>query len=84
MALCAVAFLSTPASAQVPQLLNYQGRIAVDGVNYAGPTGKFYFALVDGGTNTSVPAAGLAVRTGGFITSVTVTAAGAGYTTLQN
>ena len=36
--------------AQVPQLLNYQGRIAVNGTNFTG-TGQFKFALVDGGTN---------------------------------
>lgn len=33
--------------AQVPQLLNYQGRIAVSGTNFTG-TGQFKFALVDG------------------------------------
>ena len=32
--------------AQVPQLLNYQGRVAVGGVNFTG-TGSFRFALVD-------------------------------------
>ena len=38
--------------AQVPQMLNYQGRIAVAGVNFdstaAGHAGQFKFALVDG------------------------------------
>ena len=37
---------------QVPQLLNYQGRIAVNGTNFTG-TGQFKFALVDGGTNVA-------------------------------
>ncbi|MEO6752383.1 MAG: galactose oxidase, partial [Chthoniobacteraceae bacterium] len=51
-ALCAIAFLTTPASAQVPQLINYQGRVAVGGVNFDG-TGQFKFALVNAvGTTT--------------------------------
>ena len=33
--------------AQVPQILNYQGRISVSGANFDG-TGAFQFALVDG------------------------------------
>lgn len=38
--------------AQVPQLLNYQGRVAVDSVNFEG-TGQFKFALVNAdGTTT--------------------------------
>ncbi|MBL9131417.1 MAG: galactose oxidase, partial [Verrucomicrobiaceae bacterium] len=38
--------------AQVPSMLNYQGRIAVSGVNFDG-TGLFKFALVNnGGTQT--------------------------------
>ena len=39
-------------AAQVPQLINYQGRIAVGGVNFSG-SGAFKFALVDAtGTTT--------------------------------
>ena len=38
--------------AQVPQLVNYQGRVAVDGVNFEG-AGQFKFALVNAdGTTT--------------------------------
>jgi hypothetical protein len=37
--------------AQVPQLLNYQGRVAVGGVNFNG-SGSFKFALVDGTGST--------------------------------
>ena len=37
--------------AAVPNLLNYQGRVAVDGANYSG-MGKFKFALVDGAGTT--------------------------------
>lgn len=65
-------FLSaTPASAQsVPGLLNYQGRVAVGGVNFDG-TGQFKFALVNGdgsfthwsndGTFGSEPAAAVSI-----------------------
>jgi formylglycine-generating enzyme required for sulfatase activity len=42
-----IAALGTTALAQVPQLINYQGRVAVNGVNFEGP-GLFRFALVDG------------------------------------
>src|SRR5687767_3796571 len=38
------------ASAQVPQLLNYQGRVQV-GTNDFNGTGQFKFALVNGGGN---------------------------------
>ena len=37
------------------QIINYQGRVAVGGVNFDG-TGQFKFALVNGGTNTAVSA----------------------------
>ena len=33
-------------AAQVPSMLNYQGRIAVNGVNFSG-TGQFKFALIN-------------------------------------
>ena len=35
-----------PLSAQVPNLLNYQGRVAVSGINFEG-SGQFKFALVN-------------------------------------
>jgi hypothetical protein len=44
--------LPPAALVQVPQLLNYQGRIAVNGTNFTG-TGQFKFALVDGGINAA-------------------------------
>src|SRR2546422_297277 len=48
-----VAFcLSNPLCAQVPQLINFQGRIAVDGVNFNG-TGQFKFALINGDVSVS-------------------------------
>jgi hypothetical protein len=43
----AFAALAPLASAQVPQLINYQGRVAVGSVNFDG-TGLFKFALVNG------------------------------------
>ena len=64
--------------AQVPSLINYQGRVTVDGTNFNG-TGQFQFALVDGGTEMSRQATATANLTGGFVTSVTVTDGGAGY-----
>ena len=85
--LLGAAFLSlaVTAAAQVPNILNYQGRIAVRGVNFDG-TGQFKFALVDGGTTTTPTttpttrtATGTAVVTSGFVTSapsVTTTVGG--------
>ncbi|MFZ4767647.1 MAG: hypothetical protein ACOYMN_22085, partial [Roseimicrobium sp.] len=44
--------VTTSLHAQVPQLINYQGRVGVNGVNFDG-TGQFKFALVDAiGTTT--------------------------------
>lgn len=43
-----MAAASTRAQAQVPQLINYQGRITVGGTNFTG-TGQFQFALVNNG-----------------------------------
>lgn len=75
-------FIISKANAQVPNIFNYQGRIAVQGVNFDG-SGQFKFALVDGGTTTT-PAArtatGTAVITSEFVTSITLTDGGAGYT----
>ena len=81
--LLATAFLAlaVTAAAQVPNILNYQGRIAVRGVNFDG-TGLFKFALMDGGTTTTPTtrtATGTAVVTSGFVTSapsVTTTVGG--------
>ena len=39
--------LSSMVGAQVPQILNYQGRVSVNGTNFDG-TGQFQFALLDG------------------------------------
>ena len=64
----------------VPHLLQHQGRIAVDGVNFNG-TGQFKFAFVDAGVNVAATATGTVTVTSGFITGATVTYSGMGYTT---
>jgi hypothetical protein len=52
--LLATAFLAlaVSAAALVPNILNYQSRIALRGVNFDG-TGQSKFDLVDGGTTTT-------------------------------
>ena len=45
-AMVAILLASSQAPAQIPQLINYQGRVAVQGVNFDG-NGQFKFALVD-------------------------------------
>src|SRR5437667_7662923 len=45
-------FTLKPLCAQVPQLINFQGRVAVDGVNFNG-TGQFKFAFVNGDGSAS-------------------------------
>ena len=44
--------LPTDLYAQVPGILNYQGRVVVNGTNFTG-TGQFKFALVDGSGTTT-------------------------------
>ena len=41
-----LAFTASPVTAAVPNLLNYQGRVAVSGINFDG-AGQFRFALVN-------------------------------------
>ena len=43
--------LAASLDAQVPQMINYQGRVVVGGTNFTG-TGQFKFALVDGAATT--------------------------------
>jgi N-acetylneuraminic acid mutarotase len=52
LALGAFMLLGGSARAEVPQLINYQGRVTVEGVNFTG-TGQFKFALVDGAGTTT-------------------------------
>jgi len=68
------------ARAQVPQLLNYQGRIAVNGTNFTG-TGEFKFALVSGSTNASMQATASGTVIYGFLVNITVNNGGSGYST---
>jgi hypothetical protein len=75
-ALVLIFLTATAVHAQVPRLINYQGRIAVGGVNFEG-SGQFKFALVDAagatsywsndGTSTagSEPAAGVTLPVSG-------------------
>ena len=64
--------------AQVPQLINYQGRLTGSGTNFNG-TGWFKFALVTQGTNMARQATATATVNGGGVTSIAVTDGGAGY-----
>lgn len=72
-----------PASAGVPQMIHYQGRVAVGGTNFDG-SGMFKFALVDGGTVVvpeTLQATAIAVVVGGEIRAITAIEGGAGYVT---
>ncbi len=80
--LAALSLLPLPwGSAQVPHLLQHQGRIAVDGVNFNG-SGQFKFALVNAGTNVAQQATATAsvLAGAGTVVAVNVTATGMGYT----
>jgi hypothetical protein len=65
--------------AQVPSVISYQGRVKVQSTDFTGP-GEFKFALVSPGTNISLQATATAIVTSGFITGITVTDGGVGYT----
>ena len=49
LGLIALNLLPAPLRAQAPSLLNYQGRVAVNGTNVTG-TGQFQFALLADGS----------------------------------
>lgn len=53
IAFIAASFTASVLHAQVPQLINYQGRVAVGPVNFSG-TGQFKFALVNAAGNTTL------------------------------
>ena len=75
-----IGFPCSTLHAQVPQLINYQGRVVVGSTNFNG-AGQFKFALING-TNSSSPAqASITSLSGGVIQFVTVNAPGNGYTT---
>ncbi|NQX00912.1 hypothetical protein HQ447_09650, partial [bacterium] len=75
-----LALLAPALAVNPPGIINHQGRIAVNGANYDG-TGYFKFALVNGGTNTSVQATATAVIEAEMVTTITLTHGGAGYAT---
>src|SRR5690348_4601158 len=75
----AALFVIGATQAQVPTVMSYQGRVQANGTNFSG-AGQFKFAIVSPGTNTSRNASGVATVNGGFVTAITVTAGGAGYT----
>jgi N-acetylneuraminic acid mutarotase len=52
LAFATLILAATSLHAQVPQLINYQGRVAVGGTNFTG-TGQFRFALVNTNGSTS-------------------------------
>ena len=74
----ALALFAAPVAAQVPQQINYQGRVTVGGVNFTGG-GQFKFALVDGGVNLNQTATANATTTGGGVQIFLLTM-GSGYT----
>jgi hypothetical protein len=76
----ALLFVQITTHAQIPQVLNYQGRIAVNGTNFTG-TGQFKFALVSQANNVTRTATGTATVSYGFVVHVDVNDGGAGYTT---
>lgn len=81
--IAALIIAGSSAFAQVPQHLNYQGRVSVGGVNFNG-TGQFKFALVDGGVNQSQSPQQAYVGTDpetGAITLIYGGFGGSGYTT---
>ena len=62
--------------AQVPQLINYQGRVAVGGANFDG-LGRFKFALLRA-EDTAIRATASAQVAFGFIVNYSVTSGGSG------
>jgi N-acetylneuraminic acid mutarotase len=66
------------AFAEVPPLINYQGKIAVGGADFNG-SGQFKFALVSGGVNLSQTATATATVVNGFVVGATVNSGGVGY-----
>src|SRR5437764_13358912 len=66
--------------AQVPTVISYQGRIQSNGTNFTG-NGRFKFAIVSPGTNTSRTATAAGTVNNGFLIGITVTDGGNGYTT---
>ena len=80
-AIISICLFGSIVHAQVPELINYQGRVAVSGTNFTG-TGQFKFALVDGGSfNIPVTwtASATATASNGSIKQVNIIDGGSGY-----
>ena len=75
----AMLLLWTSAFGQVPNLLNYQGRISVNTTNFTG-TGQFKFALINTGTNAPVQATATVTVSYGFVVNLSILNGGKGYT----
>jgi len=67
------------ALAEIPRTISYQGRVQVGGTNFNG-SGLFKFALVSKGTNLNRQATAAATVTSGFVTFISLTDGGFGYT----
>ena len=80
LAITALVFGSLTTIAQTSQVLNYQGRIAVNGTNFTG-TGQFKFALVSANTNVSAPATASGTAFYGYLVHLSVNNGGYGYIT---
>ena len=76
LALLSVGFMA--AQAAMPNTIQVQGRVSVNGTNYSG-TGNFKFALVMHPVAHRRQATARAVRTGQFITSIEMEDGGSGY-----
>jgi H-type lectin domain len=76
--ICAALGIERSAEAQIPQLIHYEGRIAVNNTNFDG-AGQFKFAFVDGGANPSVTATATATVVSGFVVSIQLISGGSGY-----
>lgn len=76
--IAALGLLAPWATAQMPQHLNHQGRVSVQGVNFNG-TGQFKFALVDAGTPFGTQATAEATLVGDSVGFIGITNFGAGY-----
>ena len=64
--------------AEVPQLINYAGRISVNNVNYDG-TGNFKFALLTENALNPVQATATGTVASGFLIGISVANSGSGY-----
>jgi hypothetical protein len=79
LALLSLAYYSSPLCAQ-NTILTYQGNLQDSGTNFTG-AGQFQFALVTSSNANQTATATASAPISGFITTITVTFGGSGYTT---